>query len=367
MPSKKKLSQMRSTFQAEKFKFSLGMHRDNDVIWVAFPNDPALRNHIKEFVKLNWSQSQKCWYCKDTTVYRELFGLEPKSHGQSALLKIHPVNRPAFERFVETLALKMYSSSTVQTYSVEFGQLLKLLKDYPVNELTPDRLRSYFLYCTKKLRLSENQLHSRMNALKFYFEQVLHQPKMFFDIPRPKRPMLLPKSLERREIEKMITITTNPKHRLILKLCYGMGLRVSEVVKLKISDINSESMLARIEGSKGKKDRYVNLPKSVLEEMRTYYKEYRPAYYLFEGQYGGAYNLRSAQAVFKEAMRKAGIHKQVGIHSLRHSYATHLLEYGTDVTFIQKLLGHQDVKTTMTYLKITNPQLQNIQSPLDKL
>ena len=153
----------------------------------------------------------------------------------------------------------------------------------------------------------------------------------------------------------------------MLKLCYGMGLRVSEIVNLKVSHIDSGRMQVHIVGAKGKKDRYVNLPESILDELRNYYKEYKPKVFLFEGQYGGIYSVRSAQAVFKDAMRKAKINKVVGIHSLRHSYATHLLEYGTDISFIQKLLGHKDVSTTLIYAKVGNKTLAKVASPLDRL
>jgi site-specific recombinase XerD len=146
-----------------------------------------------------------------------------------------------------------------------------------------------------------------------------------------------------------------------------MGLRVSEIVKLKITHIDSGRMQVHIASAKGKKDRYVNLPESVLNELRNYYIEYKPKEFLFEGQYGGAYSIRSAQAVFKDAMRKARISKPVGIHSLRHSYATHLLEHGTDISFIQKLLGHKDVSTTLIYAKVGNKSLAKVISPLDRL
>jgi len=159
----------------------------------------------------------------------------------------------------------------------------------------------------------------------------------------------------------------NPKHALMLKLCYGMGLRVSEIVNLKITDIDSKRMLVHIEAAKGKKDRYVTLPSSILNDLRNYYKTYRPKIYLFEGQYGSQYSIRSVQAVFKNAMRKAKINKTVGIHGLRHSYATHLLECGTDMVFIQKLLGHKDIKTTEIYAKVSNRHLGNVKSPLDDL
>jgi site-specific recombinase XerD len=207
-----------------------------------------------------------------------------------------------------------------------------------------------------------------MNAIKFFFEQVLHRDKLFFDeIPRPKKKSSLPKVISKNDIAKLFTHVDNSKHQLMLKLCYGMGLRVSEIVNLKITNIDSKRMLVHIEAAKGKVDRYVTLPTSILEELRKYYKAYSPKIYLFEGQYGGQYAVRSVQAVFKRAMQKAKINKSVGIHGLRHSYATHLIESGTDMFFIQKLLGHKDIKTTEIYAKVSNRQLGNVKSPLDDL
>ena len=288
--------------------------------------------------------------------------------GKAVILKIHPINYTAFERMREQLLLKAYSPNTIRTYCVEFAQLLYLLKDVPVETLTPDRLRSYLLYCITALNLSENIIHSRMNAIKFYFEQILHRDKMFFkDIPRPKKKSYLPKVFDKKDIVKIFNAIDNPKHLLMLKLCYGMGLRVSEIVNLKITDIDSKRMLAHIEAAKGKKDRYVKLPTSILDNLRSYFKAYRPDIFLFEGQYGGQYAIRSVQAVFQNAMQKAKVNKTVGIHGLRHSYATHLLESGTDMIFIQKLLGHKDIKTTEIYAKVSNRQIEKIKSPLDDL
>ena len=299
--------------------------------------------------------------------HRALFGLPEEITGKAVLAKIHLINLPEFKRFQEHLVLKGYSANTLRTYSTEFAQLLYVMKGNPIQELTTERLRSYFLYCHEKLKLSESEIHSRMNAVKFYFEQVLHRQKMFFDIPRPKKKLLLPKMLNKAEIKKIISATENPKHALILKVCYGMGLRVSEVVALKLSDIDSAEMLVRIEQGKGKKDRIAVLPESLLPELREYYLNYRPKVYLFEGQEGGAYSVRSAQAVFKKAMEKAGIKKKVGIHGLRHSFATHLLETGTDIRFIQELLGHNSIKTTQIYTHVTDLSKSKIKSPLDSL
>ena len=287
--------------------------------------------------------------------------------GKDSLMKISQVNIPEFEKYQNMLVLKGFSPNTIRTYSIEFAQLLYIIKDFPIQNLSADKLQSYFLYCHKNLQLSENAIHSRMNAVKFYFEKVLHQDKLFFDIPRPKKPLLLPKSLNTSEISKLLSVTDNPKHKLILQLCYGMGLRVSEIVNLKIEHIDSQTMKVLIAHGKGKKDRYVNLPKTILADLRLYYKAYLPKVYLFEGQTGGQYAIRSAQSVFKIAMKKAGIRKSVGIHCLRHSYATHLLEFGTDISLIQKLLGHNDIKTTLNYTHVADRTVASVQSPLDKL
>ncbi|MFT4062515.1 MAG: tyrosine-type recombinase/integrase [Edaphocola sp.] len=356
-----------SVFDPKLFQIALGTHHGKKVIWVKFEYDKNLIQHLRTHATAHWSASQKAWYLADNLHNRNLCGLEADIVGKDVLLKISETNMPEFQKFQNMLTLKGYSPNTIRTYSIEFAQLLYLLKDLPVQNLSAERLQSYFLYCHKDLKLSENQIHSRINAIKFYYEQVLHQSKMFFDIPRPKKPLLLPKSLNTDEVKRLFAVTENLKHRLVLQLCYGMGLRVSEIVNLKISDIDSKDMKVCVSRGKGKKDRFVNLPNIVLEDLRKYYKEYLPKDFLFEGQFGGQYSVRSAQLVFKEAMKKAKINKQIGIHGLRHSYATHLLEFGTDITFIQKLLGHNDIKTTMIYAKVTDRQIGKIKSPLDSL
>ena len=358
------------SFNPQNYRFSIGKYNNSNVIFVHFLFNMVLKKELREkFPTAKWSASIKCWYLPDINSIRIEVGMAPKTDsGKAVILRIHPVNQAALERMREMLLLKAYSHNTIKSYCVEFAQLLYILKDIPVDALTPERLKSYLLYCVTELHLSENVIHSRMNAIKFYFEQVLRHDKIFFDnIPRPKKQSSLPKALSKKDITKLFAQVENPKHLLILKLCYGMGLRVSEIVNLKIVDIDSGRMLVHIEAAKGKKDRYVTLPSSILDDLRNYYRTYRPKSYLFEGQYGGQYAIRSVQAVFKNAMQKAKINKTIGIHGLRHSYATHLMECGTDMVFIQKLLGHKDIRTTEIYAKVSNRQLGNIKSPLDDL
>lgn len=354
-------------FNPALYDIQLGEYEGKEVIWLKFPFEKDLTVALRTHAKARWSPSRKSWHIADNQRNRLLCRLNPKNLGKEALSKISSVNLPAFNAYQNKLTLKGFSPNTIRTYSMEFAQLLYLLGDFPVENLSREKLQSYFLYCHRELQISENQIHSRMNAVKFYFEKVLHQNRVLFDIPRPKRPQLLPKALNKKEVQKIIEVTENPKHKLIIQLCYGMGLRVSEIVNIKIEDIDSVTMRVFIARAKGKKDRSVNLPESILHQLRTYYKAEHPKKYLFEGKNGDQYSVRSAQSVFKTAMNKAGIIKTVGIHSLRHSYATHLLQCGTDITLIQKLMGHQDMKTTLAYTHVTDRDTTSVKSPLDWL
>lgn len=346
---------------------TLGTHHDRAVIFLRFPYDAQLIAAVRQLPGALWSRSAKAWLVADNAQYRAQFGLPPAVAGKAALAKVHPVNQPALQRLVETVRLKGYSENTEKVYRNEFAHLLAHLEGIDVNTVTPEQLRSYMLYCTQELKLSEAHLHSRLNAIKFYFEQVLKREKFFADIPRPKSHSTLPKHISTRDVKKLLDRTPNLKHNTMLKLCYGMGLRVSEIVGLKVSHMDSGNMQVHIVRGKGKKDRYVNLPASILDQLRAYYKEYRPKEYLFEGQYGGQYSIRSTQAVFKQAMKRAAINKEVGIHGLRHSYATHLMEAGTDIGHIQKLLGHEDIRTTLIYAKVIDRDVTKVKSPLDRL
>jgi site-specific recombinase XerD len=247
-------------------------------------------------------------------------------------------------------------------------QLLQLIKNKPVHTLTEEDIKRYLVHVMQKEKLSENTAHSRLNALKFYFDQVLGREKFFWEIPRPKKKQQLPKVISEEKILSGLWKIENLKHKTLLLLAYSAGLRVSEVVSLKICDINSDRMQVNINDAKGKKDRVVTLSAVVLKLLRQYYKEFKPAIWLFEGQYSGEhYTSRSAQLIFKAAYKKLGLPSQCSFHSLRHSYATHLLENGTDITYIQKLLGHNDIKTTLRYTQVSNRDIGKIESPLDKI
>jgi integrase/recombinase XerD len=280
------------------------------------------------------------------------------------------INAHVLPLMKQQLILKAYSPSTMKTYLNEMAQLLQTIQKVSADALTPEHLRRYLVYCHEKLKLSENTLHSRINALKFYYEQVLFREKFFYEIPRPKKALLLPKLLNEKELSALFNALENRKHKAMLFTAYSAGLRVSEIVQLRIDHIDSGRMQILVQQAKGKKDRYVNLSPVLLDILREYLKTYRPRprLYLFESeQTFTAYPARTVQQIFSNAKRRARIRKEVGIHSLRHSFATHLLDKGTDIKYIKDLLGHFNIKTTERYLHVSKKQLVNIASPFDDL
>lgn len=357
--------------------YTLTEHRGRSRILVQFAHNKAWNERIRKVADAKWSSTLKGWHIPDTPENRKKCGLAPqtdlavvqqKINNSSSKLSVN--NKEQLLLFVEKLLLKKYSKSTMQTYRNEFNQLLQLLGDLQVQDLTPEHLKRYMLYCVIQLKLSENTLHSRLNALKFYYEQVLHREKFFWEIPRPKKQLQLPKVLNETEIGRLFKVITNLKHKAIVFTAYSAGLRVSEVVNLRLSDVDSKRMTLLIQQSKGKKDRYVNLSPVLLDILRSYLKKQnpRPITYLFEGQMPGEpYSVRSAQQIFMYAKKAAGISKSITFHGLRHSFATHLLEKGVDIKYIKDILGHFDIKTTERYVHVARKKLVNIVSPLDDL
>ena len=205
-----------------------------------------------------------------------------------------------------------------------------------------------------------------INAIKFFYEQLLKRPREEYDLPRAKEPHLLPNILSVEEVLRLFECTGNRKHRLLLMLAYSGGLRISEVVNLELADVDSRRMVIHLRAAKGKRDRVVMLSEVFLEELREYYRRYRPKRWVFEGQTGERYSVRSIQLVFRAAVKKAGIRKRITFHGLRHCFATHLLEGGTDLRRIQELLGHRSIKTTLRYTHVATTDLAKVTSPLDK-
>ena len=269
-------------------------------------------------------------------------------------------------RLEEQLMLKRYSYKTIKTYKNIFRQFLQFYDDIAPPEITEAQIRKFLLEKVHQ-KVSESFQNQIINAIKFYYEKVLGQERKTYYLPRPKKAEQLPNVLSEEEVLLLLNATNNLKHRCMLMLAYSGGLRLSEIVNLKIKDINSAQNCIFVKAGKGKKDRTTLLSNKVLIALREYYEVYTPIDFLFEGQGGGQYSPRSVQNIFTAAKEKSGINAYATLHTLRHSFATHLLEHGVSLVYIKDLLGHNSIKTTEIYTHITTKAKANIRSPLDNL
>ncbi|TXF87835.1 tyrosine-type recombinase/integrase [Neolewinella aurantiaca] len=262
--------------------------------------------------------------------------------------------REALHRTEEQLKVKRYSYSTVKGYLSHLRAFLAAHPGIKTAEVTSEVIRTYIVKRAQTGNYSESTQNQMLNAIKFWLEQVEGKGKAFIDL-RPKKRTILPKVLSVEEVRRLFGAISNTKHRCILKIIYGGGLRLSEVVNLRIADIHSDRLQIFVNGGKGKKDRYTTLSAKFLTELRQYFREYQPQHWLFEGQTGGQYSKRSVQAILRKAVDKSGVNPLCTVHTLRHSYATHLLESGVSLRHIQELLGHANSSTTVTVRATTGP------------
>lgn len=276
-------------------------------------------------------------------------------------------HRAAIDAYVALLKLKNYSPNTIRNYSNWFWVFLQHFPGRKPSAITRTEIQD-FLYAYRKTNKWSGAVQNQLiNSIKFFYEKLLKRQPEHYDLPRAKKPHQLPSVFSEEEIKRIIAACENLKHRSMLCLAYAAGLRVSEIVNMKLNDIDSQRMVIYIRQSKGRKDRQVMLSTKLLDLLRQYYKQYRPRHWLFEGQAGEQYSARSLQLVLAGAKKKAKVIKKGSIHALRHSFATHLLEGGTDLLSIKELLGHQSLKTTLTYTHVSKKIICRIQSPLDKL
>jgi len=269
------------------------------------------------------------------------------------------------EQYRNRLIQKRYSKNTIDIYCNYFKDFYNFFKNYRLEDLKPEEINKYILDLIKIKNISISQQNQRINAIKFYYEKILGKEKQYYTLYRPKKEHKLPKVLSKEEVKRIFDSCDNIKHCCILMLIYSAGLRRSELIDLKISDIDSERMVVNIKGAKGKKDRISLLSENTLQLLREYYKRYKPKVYLFEGPTGNKYSPSSVANILKKSAQKAGIKKRVTPHMLRHSFATHLLEQGTDLRYIQELLGHNSSKTTEIYTHVSKKAIDKIRNPID--
>ena len=338
-------------------------HKNENRIAVQFEKNDRLIQRIKEFDDARWSAQKKVWHLPDNEENRTHFKLIqhintiPSVEGMQALLK-----------FTQWLTSKRYSPSTVKTYTDALKSFLVFFREKPIAEITNNDVILYNNDFIIRNNLSASYQNQIANAIKLYFKTVLETKIDIEKIHRPKRPKLLPNVLSKEEVKMILDAHSNIKHKTMLSLIYSCGLRCSELLSLKPLDIDSKRNVVLLKNAKGKKDRITPLSPKILEMLRVYYTLYKPKNYLFEGNtLGMSYSKKSLQSVLKLALEKAKIKKPVTLHWLRHSYATHLLESGTDLRYIQELLGHNSSKTTEIYTHVSTKSIQQIKSPFDDL
>jgi site-specific recombinase XerD len=334
--------------------------RNEKVVSLQFKKDNDL-NEVVKATGAKWSSTLQTWWMPHKKIILQKLALNLAEKSGYIFNGMTEVNE-----LVRFLNLKSYSSSTIKNYKDAFVNFADHFDDRDLNTISKREVEDYLLYLRNK-KLSETTIHGAINAIKFYYEQVLKKQKEFYQLQRPKKPIKNVTVFSENEVTKIISAISNIKHKAMLMIGYAAGLRISEIVNLKIKDIDSERMMLHIRNAKGKKDREVILSETLLLVLREYYKKYSPKDFLFEGQTGTQYSTRSLSLVMQQAKLKAGVKKEGSIHAFRHSFATHLLEGGTDITIIQKLLGHNDIKTTLRYTHVSNVMINKVKSPLDKL
>jgi site-specific recombinase XerD len=347
-------------------------------LMVYFPYRPDLVARSKTLPGRRWHPEKKCWSLPHTA--ESLARLQALFSSPGPTLRITPplparsstpLHSPGERAFLESIEAELtlggYSPATGKSYRNHLLRFRRYLQREP-GACGEEEVRGFLLHMLNEKQVSRAHHNQAVSALKFYYQRVRRQPLTVAQVPRPRREHKLPVVLSRSEVMRLFAAIDNLKHQALLMLAYSAGLRVSEVVRLKIADIDVDRGLLRVYRAKGRKDRYTPLSKVALEVVWAYRKADQPGSWLFPGaRQDGHLNKRSVQKVLEQARRKAGLQKHFTMHSLRHSFATHLLEDGTDLRYVQEMLGHSRPETTMIYTHVTQKDVRRIRSPLDNI
>jgi integrase/recombinase XerD len=334
---------------------------------VSFDYSQERIGKVKSIKGHKWNAKDKIWTIPFTeenlATLKELFKNEQKNIDIENNLR----NKELFKLMEEEIKLKGFSFKTKKSYMSHIKRFSSFINKN-MDQIVNQDVREYTLFLLENQNVSHSYVNQAISAIKFLCNEVLRQNSITELMSRPKKENKLPNVLSFEDVMKILVALKNEKHRTILFLIYSAGLRVGEVIKLKSQDIDSQRMLIHVVQGKGKKDRYTILSEIALEQLRKYYKLYRPEKWLFPGQDSNEYiTERTVQRIFENACIAAKITKKSTVHTLRHSFATHLLEGGIDLRYIQELLGHSSCKTTEIYTHVTQKSISNIKSPLDKL
>ncbi|MEP5254312.1 MAG: site-specific tyrosine recombinase/integron integrase [Winogradskyella arenosi] len=355
-------------------------------IGLQFSSNKVIVSMVQGLDAVAWSKDLQLYYLPNTQahidlIYKTFYGVAWVNGNYFFSEKVINENNPVLsleayrnrapksgvkrcpENYLLKLELKRYSENTVKNYVSSFEAFINYYYDADPITLNENDVRLYLQKLVQEQR-SNSYINLSINSIKFFYEVVHEMPNRFYSVERPRKEKKLPEVLSKEEVVSIIAHTNNLKHKCIVGLLYSSGLRRSELLNLLITDIDSKRMVVKVNNAKGNKDRITVLSPVLLKDLQAYYKAYRPKKYLFEGVRGGKYSATSVCSVVARAAEKAGILKRVTPHILRHSFATHLLENGTDIRHIQLLLGHNSTKTTEIYTHVANRSFMEIKDLL---
>ncbi len=334
--------------------------REDGTLAAAFDYDEDIIRRIRLIPSRRWDKDDKMWIFADRPEIRD------ELHRLFDGYEIVHIDFTTFHALLNEMRTRKYSRKTIESYLYYNREFLAFCGKTAA-AVDRDDLVNFLSYLENERKYGAAGINLALSALKFHFVKVLGK-QFVLDKKRPKKDKILPKVLNRDEIAKILGAQLCLKHRVLLGITYSAGLRVSEVVRLKQEDIDTQRKVIHVRRAKGRKDRYTLLSEKVIHLLKDYLERYKPKSWLFEGQNRRLpLSIRTAEKVFEQACSKAGIVKDVSIHSLRHSFATHLLESGTDVRYIQVLLGHAHMKTTEIYTHVAALEFLRIASPLDSI
>lgn len=346
-------------------------------IKIAIPYDNFIvRSAIKKMNGSFWHTNQKLWSLVNTEYnFNQLKCLCEGNYILRKDIKFIPIpDVPLNQKSIEvlhalekTLVLKHYGSSSIQTYKKMLKVFLTKFTERDLKTVTKEEIEGFVYELIQKNKISESYQNQLINAIKAYYEHVLGMPREYYDVKRPKKSVSIPNVLTQNEVLRIVQNPKNIKHKAILWTIYSAGLRISELINLRIMDVHSEAGYLFIKDSKGKKDRKTILSPELVKLLRIYYKEHKPSYWLFEGQTGGQYSTTSIRIIFRKAVKNTNANPWSTVHTLRHSFATHCIENNINLRHLQNMLGHNSPKTTEIYTKTIEINNKNIESPLDFL
>jgi integrase/recombinase XerD len=339
-------------------------------------NRPEWRRAIKAIPEYYYHMQQRLWSVPNNPANMQallrIFGPHTeiiRSNIQSKKI-VHRLSKTAQQAIAEVeqkLILKSYSYSTIKSYKSVLTKYFHYFEGRPFEKITQVEIEDYLHFMIKEHDISETMQNLIINGIKAYYEHVLGHPRTTYQIQRPKKPKTLPTVLSKLETKTIINAPPNIKHKAILYTIYSCGLRISELIEVRLQDLHPEEGYLFVKGGKGKKDRRTILSPKLFELLTEYIELYKPSFWLFEGQSGGRYSKTSIRAIFRRAVSQSGANPAATVHTLRHSFATHLVQQGVNLRYIQIMLGHNSVKTTEIYTHVQQINNQVVQSPLDFL